>query len=65
MTKTQYELDRDERVRDIEEHFKSLGIPILPQEVRDVMMRTSLLRIQTTLLKMIYKVLLLAHALDN
>ena len=36
MTKTQYELDRDERVRDIEEHFKSLGIPILPQEVRDV-----------------------------
>ena len=36
MTKTQYELDWDERVRDIEEHFKSLGIPILPQEVRDV-----------------------------
>ena len=36
MTKTQYKLDRDERVRDIEEHFKSLGIPILPQEVRDV-----------------------------
>ena len=28
-------------------------------------MRTSLLRIQTTLLKMIYKVLLLAHVLDN
>jgi len=36
MTKTQYELDMDEKVRDIEEHFKSLGIPILPQEVRDV-----------------------------
>ena len=32
---------------------------------RQTMMRTSLLRIQTTLLKMIYKVLLLAHVLDN
>jgi hypothetical protein len=37
MTKSQYEVDRDERVRNIQEHFKSLGIPILAQEVRDVL----------------------------
>jgi len=40
----------------------ALGVEaVLVQNV----MRTSLLRIQTTLLKMIYKVLLLAHVLDN
>jgi hypothetical protein len=30
-------VDRYERVRNIQEHFKSLGIPILAQEVRDVL----------------------------
>jgi hypothetical protein len=29
MKKTQYELERDERVRDVQEVFESLGIPIL------------------------------------
>jgi hypothetical protein len=41
MTKSQYEVDRDERVRNIQEHFKSLGIPILAQEVRDVLSKKS------------------------
>jgi hypothetical protein len=36
MKKPQYALERDERVRNIQEHFESLGIPILAQEVRDV-----------------------------
>ncbi|PVH33970.1 hypothetical protein PAHAL_8G111300 [Panicum hallii] len=36
MKKTQYELERDERVREVQEFFASLGIPILAQDVRDV-----------------------------
>jgi hypothetical protein len=36
MKKTQYELERDERVREVQEIFASLGIPILAQDVRDV-----------------------------
>jgi hypothetical protein len=36
MKKTQYELERDERVRDVQELFESLAIPILAQDVRDV-----------------------------
>jgi hypothetical protein len=35
MTKTQYELDRDERVRKNQERFNSLVFPILAQGVRD------------------------------
>jgi hypothetical protein len=36
MTKTKYEQARDDNVRKIQEHFVSLGIPILAQDVRDV-----------------------------
>jgi hypothetical protein len=35
MIKTKYEQARDENVRKIQEHFLSLGIPILAQDVRD------------------------------
>lgn len=37
MTKTQYEQDRDDNVRTIQQHFSSLGIPLLAQEVREVL----------------------------
>jgi hypothetical protein len=39
MKKTQYELERDERVREVQEIFASLGIPILAQDVRDVFLK--------------------------
>jgi hypothetical protein len=35
MTKNKYEQQRDENVKKIQEVFKSLGIPILAQEVID------------------------------
>jgi hypothetical protein len=37
MTKTKYEQDRDENVRKVQERFKTLGIPLLSQEVRDIL----------------------------
>jgi hypothetical protein len=36
MSKTKYEQERDENVRNIQKHFTSLGIPVLAQQVRDV-----------------------------
>ena len=36
MPKTKYEQERDENVKKIQDVFKSLGIPVLAQTVRDV-----------------------------
>jgi len=36
MTKTNYEQKRDENVKHVQEVFKSLGIPILAQSIREV-----------------------------
>nr|CAZ96157.1 conserved hypothetical protein [Saccharum hybrid cultivar R570] len=36
MSKTKYEQERDENVRNIQKHFMSLGILVLAQQVRDV-----------------------------
>ena len=36
MTKTSYEQKRDENVKHVQEVFKSLGIPILAQSIREV-----------------------------
>jgi hypothetical protein len=36
MSKTKYEQERDENVRNIQKHFTSLGIPVLAEQVRDV-----------------------------
>lgn len=33
MTKSKYDQERDERVKQIQEHFSPIGIPILAQEV--------------------------------
>jgi hypothetical protein len=39
MSKTKYEQERDENVRNIQKHFMSLGIPVLAQQVRDVFLK--------------------------
>ena len=36
MPKTKYEQERDENVKKVHDFFKSLGIPVLAQTVRDV-----------------------------
>jgi hypothetical protein len=37
MTKNKYEQQRDENVRKIQDHFKSLGITLLSHQVRDAL----------------------------